>query len=122
MRRAGGTTHRTRRTAAQLRKLLEQFERSGQTRGKFCAVHGLALSTFDLWRRRLGATLAPVDEEHPEAVFVELTNPTQTQTSPTSSGTGAWKVELELGSPVPVSILCPGPPEAGANRPSAGAT
>ena len=34
-------------------KLIERFDRSGQTRGNFCAAHGLALSTFDLWRRKL---------------------------------------------------------------------
>ena len=64
MRQAGGTRHRARRTAAQWRELVERFERSGQTRGKFCAAHGLALSTLDLWRRKLGATLAAVEQDH----------------------------------------------------------
>ena len=62
MRRAGGTRHRARRTAAQWRKLIERFEQSGQTRGNFCAAHGLAVSTFDLLRRKLGATPTPLDE------------------------------------------------------------
>ena len=48
MRRAGGTRHRARRTGAQWRERVERFERSGQTRGKFCAAHELALTTFDL--------------------------------------------------------------------------
>ena len=100
MRREGGTRHRARRTAAQWRKLIERFERSGQTRGKFCTTHGLALSTFDLWRRKLGATQAPADEDHREALFVELTNPAQTLTSRTSSETGGWEVEVELGAGV----------------------
>ena len=100
MRRAGGTRHRARRTAAQWRTLIERFERSGQTRGKFCAANGLALSTFDLWRRKLQATPAAVEEERPEALFVELTHPAQTQTSPTLTGTGGWEVELELGAGV----------------------
>ena len=100
MRRAGGTRHGARRTAAQWRKLIERFERSGQTRGKFCTAHGLALSTFDLWRRKLGAPPAAVDEAHPEALFVELTNPAQTLTAPTSSQTDAWEVEVELGAGV----------------------
>ena len=98
MRQAGGTRHRARRTAAQWQKLIERFEGSGQTRGKFCAAHGLALSTFDLWRRKLHATPAAVAEERPEGLFVELTHPTQTQTAPTSSVTGGWEVELELGA------------------------
>ena len=62
MRRTGGTRHRARRTPAQWRELVEGFERSGQTRGKFCAANGLALSTFDLWRCKLRATPAAVEE------------------------------------------------------------
>ena len=96
MRRAGGTRHRARRTGAQWRELVERFERSGQTRGKFCAAHELALTTFDLWRRKLGATRAAVEEDHREALVVELTNPARAQTSATSTGTGAWEVEVEL--------------------------
>ena len=68
MRRAGGTRHRARRTGAPWREVVERFERSGQTRGKFCAAHELALTTFDLWRRKLGATPAAVEEDHREAV------------------------------------------------------
>ena len=92
MRRAGGTRHRARRTAAQWRKLIERFDRPGQTRGKFCAGNGWALSTFDLWRRKLQATPTAVEEERGEALFVELA---QAQTSPTSTGIGAWEIELE---------------------------
>ena len=74
MRRASGTRHRARRTAAQWRKLIE---RSGETRGNYCAANGLVLSTFDLSRRKLGETQVPADEVHPESLFVELTNPTE---------------------------------------------
>ena len=100
MRRAGGTRHRARRTAAQWQKLIERFEGSGQTRSNFCAANGLALSTFDLWRRKVQATSEVVAEERPEALFVELTHPAQTQTAATPAGTGAWEVELELGAGV----------------------
>ena len=95
-----GTRHRARRTAAQWRELIEWFERSGQSRGTFCAAHGLAPSTFDLWRRKLRATPVAVNEDPPEALFVELTSPTHTEASVTSAGTGAWEVELELGAGV----------------------
>ena len=100
MNRAGGTRRRARRTVAQWRKLIDRFEGSGQTRGKFCAVNGLALSTFDLWRRKLGETQAPADEAHPESLFVELSNTTEAAGSRTAAGTGAWEVELELGAGV----------------------
>ena len=104
MTRTRGTKHRARRTAAQWQELVERFERAGQTRGRFCAAHGLALSTFDLWRRKLRATPAAANEEQPEALFVELTNPTQTQAPPTSAGTGAWEVELDLGAGVVLRV------------------
>ena len=100
MNRAGGTRPRARRTAAEWRKLIKRFDRSGQTRGNFCAANGLALSTFDLWRRKLGETQTQADGEHPESLFVELTNATEPPGSRTAAGTGAWEVELDLGAGV----------------------
>ena len=100
MRRAGGTRHRARRTAAQWRKLIERFDRSGQTRGNFCAANGLALSTFDRWRRKLGEAQAAAGEAPPESLFVELTNATEPAGSRTAAGADAWEVELELGAGV----------------------
>ena len=100
MRRASGTRRLARRSAAQWRKLIERFDRSGQTRSNFCAANGLALSTFDLWRRKLGETQAAADEAHPESLFVELTNPTEPAGPRTAAETGAWEVELELGAGV----------------------
>ena len=100
MRRTSGTRHRARRTAAQWRKLIERFARSGQTRGKFCAANGLALSTFDLWRRKLGETQAAADDAPREPLFVELTNATEPARTRTAADTGAWEVELEFGAGV----------------------
>ena len=60
MTRTRGTKHRTQRTAAQWQELIERFERTEQSRGGFCTAHGLAPSTFDLWRRKLRATAAAV--------------------------------------------------------------
>ena len=98
MRRASGRRRRTRRSAAQWRKLVERFDRSGQSRSNFCAANGLALSTFDLWRRKLGETQAAADEAHPESLFVELTEPVERSRS--AAGTSGWEVELELGAGV----------------------
>ena len=67
MRRTGGKRHRGRRSAAHRQELIERFEGAGQSRGRFCAVHGLALSTCDLSRRKLRATGA-ADKEHLEAL------------------------------------------------------
>ena len=66
MRRASGTGHRARRTATEWWNHIERFDRLSQTRGNFCAASGLALSTFDLWRRKLGETRTAADEAHPE--------------------------------------------------------
>lgn len=90
-----------RRSEAQWRALFSVFETSGETRRRFCARHGVALSTFDWWRRRLreqagSAGAAPL---HPEALFVELTAPmTPLREMPGSAA--AWDVELELGAGV----------------------
>ena len=100
MNRAGGTRRGARRSAAQWRKLIERYEGSGQTRGKFCAASGLALSTFDLWRRKLGETPALADEAPREALFVELTNASESVGCGSEAGTGAWEVELALGAGV----------------------
>lgn len=39
--------------AAEMRKLLQGFSRSGQTRREFCNQRGIALTTFDYWRQQL---------------------------------------------------------------------
>ena len=98
MKRTRGTRRAGRRNAAQWQELIERFEREGQTRTRFCAAHGLALSTFDLWRRKLrGASTAR--EPQPQALFVELSNPTVAQPC-----TPAWEVELELGAGVVLRV------------------
>lgn len=44
-----------RRSAAQWRALVGAHETSGASRREFCALHGVAVSTFDWWRKRLSA-------------------------------------------------------------------
>ena len=41
--------------AAEMRKMLGEFSKSELTRREFCAKRGMALTTFDYWRRQLGA-------------------------------------------------------------------
>ena len=79
MNQARGVRGAARRNTTQWQELVERFERAGQTRKRFCATHGLALSTFDLWRRKLRVAPA-VREEAPEALFVELSNTAVVQT------------------------------------------
>jgi hypothetical protein len=35
--------------------MLGEFSKSELTRGEFCSKRGMALTTFDYWRRQLGA-------------------------------------------------------------------
>jgi hypothetical protein len=41
--------------AAEMRKMLGEFSKSKLTRREFCAKRGIALTTFDYWRRQLRA-------------------------------------------------------------------
>lgn len=83
---------RIRRDQEQWRDLIAQFERSGQTRGQFCAEHNLGISTFSRWRQRLRRTTPTPLPDNGEALFLELEPP------PSASLSQAWEVELELGA------------------------
>ena len=39
------------RNAAEVRQIIEDFQRSGVTRGEFCRRRHMAVSTLDYWRR-----------------------------------------------------------------------
>ena len=80
-----------RRSAAEWGLIVSRFERSGQTREQFCSAEDLALSTFSLWRRKLGRS-GQRFEGRGAAAFVELAD------APTASP--AWEAELELGDGV----------------------
>lgn len=67
------------------RRRFEQFERSGLSQMSFCREHGLALSTFTLWKRRLKLRAT----ERPAFIPVELKKePARTASS------GAWACEI----------------------------
>jgi transposase-like protein len=57
---------RQRLTAQQWQALMDQQRSSGMTIARFCDHHGLAVSTFFVWRRKLSEPDAPT--------FVELTH------------------------------------------------
>lgn len=39
--------------AVEMRRVMEEYEGSGQSRRAFCEQRGIAVSTFDYWRREL---------------------------------------------------------------------
>jgi hypothetical protein len=45
------------------RKMVEGFATSGMTRREYCAKHGIAVSTFDYWRRNRKRKLVEVAVE-----------------------------------------------------------
>lgn len=69
---------------------VSQWESSDLTQREFCANHGLALSTFQWWRRRL----ADAGERTSGAVFLPLPMSPQ----PVASATSVVEVELRSGT------------------------
>ena len=57
--------------SAEMRRVLEQYESSGLTRREFCQRRGIALTTFDYWRRE-HAMKPRKQERRPRMVAVEV--------------------------------------------------
>jgi hypothetical protein len=85
---------RTHRSEAAWRELFTQFERSGQTRERFCAEQGLALRSFSQWRQKLRQASHSPAAVAEDALFVELA----------AEAEPCWDVELELGAGVVLRI------------------
>ena len=85
---------RARRSRDQWRELLRRFEHSGQSGEDFCREHGLTLSRFAHWRRRLAEPASGRGAVTGSPLFVELGPPQ------TGASGGSWDVELELGAGV----------------------
>ncbi|HQH25888.1 MAG TPA: hypothetical protein PLP17_00715 [Oligoflexia bacterium] len=51
---------------SQWKKLIAQWERSGQTRSEFCEKRGLSLHQFTYWRTELGKA------QQPDGRFVQI--------------------------------------------------
>ena len=85
------TRSHMRRSPEQWRELFTRFEQSGQTRERFCAEQGLALSSFDRWRHKLRHDVPRGEAVVGDALFVELTSDGE------SSAKAPWDVELQLG-------------------------
>jgi hypothetical protein len=80
----GARRRQVRRTVDQRRAVVRRFETSGMGAVEFCRREGLALSSLQRWRARLGGAQV--------ARFVELTPAPATPPAPTAG----WAVELEL--------------------------
>ena len=76
-------SNRTRRTESQWTEILREFESSRLDSREFCRREGLALSSFQRWRRQLGAVAA--------SEFVELV-PASSPSVPSSN----WSLDVSL--------------------------
>ena len=76
------SARRRRRDKNQWTELFKLFESSGLSSREFCRREGLALSSFQRWRRRLGPIAT--------AEFVELVP------SVTASAQSDWSLEIAL--------------------------
>ena len=56
---------------------MEEFRTSGLTRREFCSQRGIALTTFDYWRRQLRSTprLVKVEVARPDTAALSFTLP-----------------------------------------------
>ena len=57
--------------SAEMRRVLEEYAASGLSRRKFCEQRGIALTTFDYWRREHAVKL-PKQERQPRMVAVKV--------------------------------------------------
>lgn len=93
------SSHSVRRTAAQWRALVEQFEQSGLSARAFCDRHQLGYASFCQWRRRLAQEgTAPVMSSKPEAEFLDLS------ALGIASRSSGWQIVLSLGGGVELRL------------------
>ena len=94
------TTGATRRSRAQWRSIIAEWERSGLSQRAFCAESGIRYSSFIHQRHALrqadqeAATVAPT--------FVEV--PLPQDSAPQEARSDSWELELELGAGVVVRL------------------
>jgi hypothetical protein len=85
-------TTRTRRTQAQWKALLEEFNRSGLTKAAFSKKHRIATSSLYRWQQVFAEPTGAAD-------FIDVTQPLSDAPapSPKPAHVNDWHVELELG-------------------------
>ena len=98
-----GASATRRRSAQEWRTLIRAHSRGNETRKHFCARHGVALSTFERWRRRVRSEMPDSDSasrplraarDSTPSLFVELAP----EANPIIASSSAWDVELDLGA------------------------
>jgi hypothetical protein len=97
---AATTSGSVRRSEADGRALLAAFAESGLSQKAFCEREGVALSTFQYWKRRLGhrplAESARTQEPASAASVIDL--------GTLEDRPAGWEVEIELGDGVSLTL------------------
>jgi len=81
-----------RRSRAQWEQLIGRQRGSGQSQQAFCHANGIALSTFQYWKRRLGESTVVPDDGAADWVDVSRVLP--------AGVPNGWEIELDLGGGV----------------------
>lgn len=89
-----------RHSAVQWQGLIDQQAASGASQIAFCAEQGLALSTFQYWKRRLKA-MPRGDDGKSSPLFTPLHRPAASTDIRSECGPASgWSLELDLGDGV----------------------
>jgi len=84
-------------SAEQWRRLVDEQQQSGLSQRAFCETHGLTVSTFNNWKRRLTMT-PPEGGSEVDVVFTPL--PEVALCGSVDETDRGWDVELDLGGGV----------------------
>lgn len=84
-------------------QLIERQAASGHNQASFCAAHGVAKSTFQYWKRRLGqSSSADPSQSELDSMFMPLLGSAADQTA--APDPGGWDIELDLGGGICLRI------------------
>lgn len=100
-----GRSGSRRRRRGEWQALIEQWRRSGQSVGVFCADRDLRASTFSWWRWRLGSDQA--SESEPEPPILAAAESWLRWTAPASVTAGEEELAFELRWPDGLALRVP---------------
>lgn len=90
-----------RHSAEQWQAWIEEQASSGLSQQAFCEQKGLAKSSFQLWKRRLGLTPSvTTPPSQPAAEVSSLFAPVVAPDEAPEHQAGGWEIELDLGDGV----------------------
>jgi transposase-like protein len=86
-----------RRSRAEWKRLMAEYEAGEVSQRAFCAQHGLAYSSFGYWRKQLRGALPADDRRMPALVELPALPRLSVEPAP-------WRIELELGEGIVLRV------------------